>query len=302
MIKFFNFKLPLILFAVLLGFSSNAKLSRTSLKRGIFSKQLTVDATSLGGIARSCLKLAITNTTKDTLTVTVDPALIFTAEDTNYQNLVTWGDEVLVIEPSVTKEVDLVAFCGKSYAKCPRPKMKYKFWRQGDTNMVSTMRYAKKNNISPWVTQSAVWTYTNNHPINTVYDYGHPEESQQMVAYIAKQKKLTMPTQYMQLTTHERAGEAVTREDDLRKIYVPIKWKSMAEVRHMYVTVLKENGDVYKRIINNEHISGDEHTVWVEFNSVNDRKGTYYIELKDNNNKVWDKHKVVIGYGITEEK
>ena len=64
----------------------------------------------------------------------------------------------------------------------------------------------------------------------------------------------------------------------------------------MYVTVLKENGDVYKRIDGNEEIDQYGHTVWVEFNSVNDTKGTYYVELKDNTNKVWDKKMVIVGY------
>jgi hypothetical protein len=68
----------------------------------------------------------------------------------------------------------------------------------------------------------------------------------------------------------------------------------------MNVTVLKETGEVYKRIYSNDQIDKDGHTVIVEFNSVNDRKGTYYVELKDDDGKVWDRQKVIVGYDATE--
>lgn len=278
-----------------------ARILKTTLKNCIFTKKLTVNASPLvGGDYVLGLKFDLKNTTTDTLMVTIDPALIFVPEDTNYQNLVTWGSEILVVNASDSASIKLDAFCGKSYARCPKLNLKYNYWKQGDSNMIKTLKYAKENKMGIDLTQKSVWTYTNNHPLNSVYNYAQPKESEQLVKYIAGLRKMKVPDQFLDIKRHNDPGKPVLYHSDVKKLYIPIKWSDNPNIRHMFVTVFKENGDVYKRIVNSEQIVKNEHTVWVEFNTVNDNPGTYYIELKDNNNKVWDKKKVVISYNITE--
>ena len=113
-----------------------AKEMRTTLKKGMLSKQLVVAASSNGGHTGKCLKLAITNTSANSLSVFIDPALIFIPEDTIYPNLVTLGNETLALAPSETKVIDLDSYCGKSYAYSPRAKLNYKFASLGDSIMV----------------------------------------------------------------------------------------------------------------------------------------------------------------------
>ena len=288
-----------IAFAILLlshvTSSSFAVDQRTTLKRGIFSKQLTVKAISKGGHSGNCMKLSITNTTANNLSVTIDPALIFVPEDTAYQNLVTLGSEIIAIAPSATVDIDLRSFCGKSYARSPRKNLNYKFWRQGDSTMVRTLGYIKGNNFSNHLAQSAVWMFTNGHCLSTVYDHSQPSASENLIRYIADLKKYKIPTIFTELEQNNRPDQPAILQNGATKLFVPIKWNN-ENVRHMRVTILKENGDVYRKIDGHEEINKDGHTVWVEFNSVNDVKGNYFIELKDESSRVWARKQVTNGY------
>lgn len=299
--KLFKLCGPIFFCCCFISSSSSARVIKTTMKSALFNKNLVINASPLiGGGFLLGLKFDFNNKGEDTFMVTIDPALIFVPNDTNYQNLVTWGSEVLFINARDSASIKLHAFCGKSYARCPKPSLNYKFSKQGDSNMVKTMKYARENNLSEDLTQKAVWTYTNNHPLSSVYSYAQPKESEQFVKFIAGIRKMKVPDEFLEIKHHAEPDKPVFNSSDVRKLFVPVKWKDNDNVRHMFVTVLKENGDIYKHIQGNEFISGDEHTVLVEFNSVNDTKGIYYVELKDSNNKVWDRHKVVIGYEMED--
>ncbi len=289
-----SFLLFLTLFFINTGKAADAK--RTTLKRGIFNKQLTVVATSNGGHTGKCLKLNLTNTSSIPLEVTIDPAMIFVPDDTNYQNLVTWGTESVMIEPAATASIDVYAFCGKSYARGPRANLSYKFYRQGDSVMTKTMAYMKTQPVSMHLAQAAVWHFTNRHCLSSIYCDQAPAASENVVKFICNERKQTMPETYTEFEQSDKPGQPAFVANGQAKTYVPVKWKHTDSKRHMNVTVLKENGEVYKKIQGNDHIDKEGHTVWVEFNSVNDRKGVYYVELKDEDNKIWYKKKVIVGY------
>ena len=260
----------------------------------MLNKMLTVVATSNGGYSGKCLKLSITNASPDAMTVYIDPAMIFIPDDTTYQNLVTLGNETIVLAPSETKNINLDSYCGKSYAHIPRAKLNYKFARQGDSQMIKTLSYVKENNVASSLAQCAVWMYTNGHCLSSVYRHDQTSASEKFVKYIADLRKMKMPVTFTELQFNNNLDQPVLLMNGETKVFVPLKWQS-TDARNMYVTVLKENGDVYKRIYGNEEIDQYGHTVWVEFNSVNDTKGTYYVELKDDN-KIWDRKRVVVGY------
>ncbi len=284
-----------ILLLLLISSASFAADMRTTLKRGIFSKQLVVKATSNGGLWANSLKLSITNTSDKNMSVTVDPGLIFVPDDTLYQNLVTLGSETLAIAPSATVDINLHAYCGKSYAFGPKKNLNYKFWKQGDSVMVKTLGYIKTNQVGNSLAQSAVWMFTNGHCLSTVYDHKEPAASENLIKYIAELKKYKIPEVFTELAQNNRPDQPAILENGATKLFVPIKWKN-ENVRHMRVTILKENGDIYRKIDGHEEINKDGHTVWVEFNSVNDRKGNYFIELKDESSRVWARKQVTIGY------
>lgn len=292
--------MQLLFIAILVPLMASSKTVKTTLKRCIFRKQITMTASCNAVYPDKWLKLNLTNTTNDTLNITIDPALIFRPDDTVCQNMVAIGNETIAIAPAASQDIELKAFCGKSYGRCPYRNLKYTFWKQGDSAMVKTVNYMREKNVSNELMQNAIWRFTNNHSLRTVYDHRTPKASEDLIQFIAKEQKIKAPDIYTEFETDFKPGHQVFSPTGKAKTYVMVKWKHTDAPRHMNVTVLKENGEVYKRIYSNDQIDKEGHTVIVAFNSVNDSRGTYYVELKDDDGKIWDKQKVVVGYDATE--
>jgi len=265
-----------------------------SLKRAITKKMISLNALSKGGHLGKCMKLSITNTSPKEITIDVEPGLIFVPDDTTYQNLVSMGGESVILAPSATKEIDLEAFCGKSYARCPWAKTHYNYYRQGDSNMVKTLAYMKANNVPADLVQRAVWVFTNGHCLSTVYSAQYPQESENLIHYLAAVKKLKDPKYYVSSQLENRPGRSVIVADR-EKTFINMHWKSDEGYRHMRLFVLKENGAPYKEIEADQIIDKYGSTVQVEFDPRHDPHGTYHVVLRDDANKIWDQKTIVVG-------
>ena len=178
----------------------------------------------------------------------------------------------------------------------PCPQYELTLARRVDSVLVKTMKHMKEQQVSTSLGQTAVWHFTNRHCLNTVYDHNNPRASEELVQFIAKERHSKVPDIFTEYETSVKPGMPVMVADGKATTYVVVKWKHANAPKHMIVTVLKENGDVYKRIYGNDQIDKEGHTVLVAFNSVNDVKGVYYVELKGDDGKVWDKQKVIVGY------
>jgi hypothetical protein len=256
------------------------------------SKAITVKALSKGGACGKCIKLDLTNNTDTEFAIAIDPGLIFTPSDDKYQHLVLMGQETIALAPHATSTIDLQTFCGKSYAWGPKPNLGYSYWRQGDSNMVKMLRYANENNISKDLVQRAVWTFTNAHCLNSVYDYRFPQASEAFVAYIAKLKKCSLPDFFMEYGINNISGQPIMTHD--ARIYVTLHWGHEG-YRNMYLDIYKANGDHYKRINADRYIDKNGNTVQVEFDPIRDPKGAYNIVLHDDSRKIWDQKQVIVG-------
>ena len=275
------------------AFTTLSVANTVSLKRAMKAKMINVDAISTGGASRKSIRLQMTNNTDKELIVNVDPGLIFSPQDTVYQDLVLLGSETLVLAPSERKNIDLQTFCGKFYGRGPIPNLKYDFHKQGDSNMVKMLVYAKNNNIPIPVIQRAVWTFTNGKCLNTVYDSYWSRQSEDLVGYIASMKKMTMPEFYTEYKIQDRAGELMCASGH-SKVYATIHWDNGAS-RNVYVIVYKQNGEIYKTIEADRIIDSRGSTVQVEFDSNRDPDGTYAVRAHDENGRVLDQKVVMVG-------
>ncbi len=271
-----------------------ANADRITLKKGMASKKLSVKTFFGSKKFHHNLTFRITNNTQKELSVDVDPGLIFVPDDTTCQNMVTLGSEKVVLAPGATEELVVNNFCGKSYARCPTPNMNFTFWKQGDTSMIKTLSFARTENINFDLIQHAVWMFTNGHCLSSVYSTYNPAQSEKFVNYIAKLKHKAIPESFSLLTCSFEPGQPVIRESGNR-IVVPASWPNEG-YRHMYVTVYKANGEVYKKINADWVTDKKGTTVLVEFNAKKDLSGTYRIEARDNNNKIWFDKRLLIDF------
>ena len=279
----------------LCSFTGNvsAATSRVSLKNAMLRNLITVNAISNGGYRDRSIKLDIANNTSGELTIDMDPALIFIPEDTIYQNLVLLGNEALVLAPNASKTVDLQTYCGKSYAECPVQGIKYHYWKQGDSNLIKTLVYAKQYDIESHLTQLAVWTFTNGYCLNSIYCHYSPRVSETFMKYVSSLFKSPIPDYFKEYTLDDEPGRSVIASGG-QKTYVNMHWGNEG-YRQMYVAIYKENGDVYRKIEADQVIDKYGHTISVCFDPINDPKGVYYVRLHDETRKVWEQKRVVIG-------
>ena len=275
----------LIVLALFATASAKAEMDKITLKKALAGKKISMDVKRSDTDFYHSLTLTVTNTTKKPMELEIDPGMIFVPEDTNFQNLVTLGTERTQIEPGATKEVKVADFCGKSYAKGPRPGMKFSFWKQGDSLMIKTLKFARENALPTQLIQHAVWHFTNSHSLRSVYLTWYPNESEKLVKYMADLRHVPVPEYFKVLTTSTRPGEPMIKKDNSR-VVVPVHWPSEG-YRNRYVTVYRENGDVYKRVEGDRIVDKYGTSLNVEFKSKRDLPGRYKVEARDNNNRIW---------------
>ncbi len=285
-----------LLFTSILCFSfvSRANDGPVALRKVLLNKKVTLQAISNGGYCGTCLHLKLVNNTQQDLEVLVDPGMIFTPEDSSFQPLIAWGDETIALAANATGELDLKTFCGKYDAHCPAKNIKYTYRKQADTGLLKTLAFTKNKDYRPYLVQTAVWVFTNNRNISTVYDCTNDAGSEQLVRFIARIKKLPLPKYYAQYQHFEVAGKSVIQKDSM-KVIVPLSWSSDAE-DYMQVTVYDQNGKVYKKIEADRIIDKYGNTVLVQFLPNKDPKGRYTLEARDKHNKIWDHKEVEIDY------
>ncbi len=282
----FRFRLlSTLLLIVTLG--AHGKEIRTSLKKALADKKVSLFGQSNGGYCNKGLTLELTNNSPNTMIITVLPGMLFRPEDSGIrcQPLILLGDEVITLNTKEKKSIVLQTFCGDSHASCPYKGIKYVFARQLDTTLVNVLRYAKANSLDPHLIQYAVWTFTNNHPLRTVYAHYIPTVSENFVKYIAGIRKMKVPHYFVEHTLASNANHPVIRHGQERA-YVNMSWKANEGYRNVYVTVYKEGGERYKQVENN--IISDKYgsVVVVELNLVRDKSGTYIVRLHDDANNI----------------
>lgn len=259
------------------------------------SKLVTARAIARGGFMGPCLNLELCNNTGSTLSLTVDPALIFKPADNRYQPLVAVGEEQITIGAGKTKVVTLQTFCGKSSAGCPAKGVSYTYWKQGDTVMRQVSRYIKAHGLFGSLGQHAIWVLTSGHCLSNVYNpSGTPSEGSRLVAYMAGLLHQQVPEYY----THHRINTGNTPGEvfdlNLSKVYVPLRWHKESR-RNMHVVIFDHNREVYREIKSGQvSNSKGEHEIAVEFDPDRDPLGVYYVQLRDDESVVWIEKRVVM--------
>lgn len=135
---------------------------------------------------QKAMQLELHNTTRDVLHLTVDPALIFTPQDTAYQDLVLPGSELLVVQPGKTLSSAVQSFCGKAHAFAPGASLPYNFTKQGDSQMIRVAQYIRKRKLHDALGQAAIWALTDHRNLDGIYDPGQPKESADLLAFMVK--------------------------------------------------------------------------------------------------------------------
>lgn len=289
-------QLTIIVLLVLLNIkTTKANFHYVTLTKALEENIVSLEARSTnGGYSGKGIQLVLKNNTHNYLDVYIDPAMTFACTDDRYQDLVLLGNEIMVLDAHSDTALTLQTFCGKSYAWGPREGLSYTYLKQGDSNMIKMLTYAKIRDIDRHLIQRAVWMFTNGHKLRNVYSYTYPDVSRNFVHYISYITHQEIPEFYVRCRIVEHAVNRSVFVAGTDTTFVDVHWKESPR-RNAHVSIYDSNGNFIKEVTDNEYISSEGHTVVVAFPPKAYPDGVYYVKMHDDENRVHVTKKVVIG-------
>lgn len=251
---------------------------KTTLKSAMAKELVKVSALKAeGSYNEKGLSLKIDNKSKETLEISVDPALIFQPEDTAYQDLMIAGNERTTIAPGASRQLMLQSYCAKSYARGPLKGLVFRYQKQGDSNMIKVMDYVRKNGINNESAQHAVWVLTNKHDLSSVYIRGQDEASRKLVAYMAGLLHQELPPYFRQYNINTTPGQPVFVKKTL-KIFALFQWQ-LDQPKNLTLAVYDSSGRQVDKMFENKAFKKGGYELNATFESAAVTAGDYYIRL-----------------------
>lgn len=280
---------------VLLVGSARADIRNLPLSQAVKLGVVRVEAISNGGYNGQCLHLDVQNLSRETLRVEVDPGLIYRPLSEEYQHLVAFGGEGVMLAPQGCGGVDVRTFCGRSEADIPKAGHTYRFWKQGSATMQQTLAYLRTHNLHESLGQRAVWVITSGHSLRSVWDGRAASTSLALVKVMAGLLNQPVPQFFTQHTVNTSGdGPCFVRQPD--RIVVPLRWDESRARRAVHAVILRPDGTTYRRLGDGEIISPTDHSLRVSFEPQRDPAGEYIVRLYDDDNYTWQQVRVPVAW------
>jgi hypothetical protein len=251
-----------------------------------------ISATTTGkSFKGKALSLQVSNTTRERLQLTVEPALIFKPDEGGYQDLVLPSEEMLALAPGATATIEVQTFCGKASASAPGPKLSYKLWKQGDSNLIKVTQYIRRNNLYDYLGQQAVWVITDKSDLDGVIDPDRPKVSADLLALLVKLTGRQAPDVFRLYKLDTTAGQPVFTKRIL-KIVTKLEWR-LEDKAAISLGIYNKTGDLVQGILDSKPMTRGIFRMMVQFEAENAPPGNYYLRLfKDE--KLWQEKVVTV--------
>lgn len=224
------------------------------------------------------LQINITNQSKEALVIKIDPALIFEPEDTNYQDLILPGDEVLFVGPGRTNSLEVQTYCGKSYAMSPGSDLAFHFKEKGDERMQKGFGELKQLRASKHLSQQAVWFMTDKKKeLSTVYDSDQRLESLKLMAYLAKAYNIQLPEYRTERAIDTTTGN-IASLGAILKLHVTLEWKQ-ENPDNLSLSIFNDKNVRIASYFENKRVRTGMGKIDASFETREYPKGDYFIRL-----------------------
>lgn len=297
MMRFIKVCIPVLLLLLIANAVSAKDIPVVPFTKAIKDKRIKItNVVSNGGAITNGLTITIENLTKDEVRLKMDPALLFRSENEKYQDLVAVGEESLSIKGKSKANQKLRTFCGNAKALTPIKGLKYKFTGKGDEAFAKTTQYIKKEKVNNHLAQLAVWTFTNNHCLSTVFVPGYNEAKMvQLIKFIADATQQPVPDYYTYHKFTEKNSQPgeVMFDNNVTFLQTYVEWNVGERHRNVRIKILDKDRMFYKNIRNN--IVGRSNGIermYVTFDPAEDMPGEYYIQVIDDDNYLWTEKKI----------
>lgn len=279
--KFLTMKKLLALLAVAgAPFVALSAVIKMDLDKAIKSHDIKMEAINYEGrYVGKTTRLMLTNNNNSPIQVKVNVGMILRPDDTTYQPMVLAGEELLVVAPHQTGQVEVMTFCGNSPRSCPAEGLHYAFSRIGDDTLVKVLKYLKTNGLLDHLGQSAVWVVTNGHSPRGVYDVNRDAESKKLVDFLCAATGRNTPDYYTVTQINETPSQPAYVP---KPLMIVAKFEIMLDApKTMTLGVYDDRGNLIQKVFENQEFGKTGHRFRVEFESADVPAGKYYIRLKE---------------------
>lgn len=144
-------------------FNNYAHVKKMELNKALKSNFIRVEAKSLGGHQGYCVGLTITNLTKDSLQISLEPGTLLKALEEKYQDILVTKQETIRLKRLEKKSQTVLGYCCQASDCSPRIDSKFSVGFHSDSNLVTLARYLNTNTSETDAEQHAIWAISNNH-------------------------------------------------------------------------------------------------------------------------------------------
>lgn len=144
-------------------FNNYAHVKKMELNKALKSNFIRVEAKSLGGHQGYCVGLTITNLTKDSLQISLEPGTLLKALEEKYQDILVTKQETIRLKRLEKKSQTVLGYCCQASDCSPRIDSKFSVGFHSDSNLVTLARYLNTNPSATDVEQHAIWAISNKH-------------------------------------------------------------------------------------------------------------------------------------------
>ena len=237
------------------------------------------------------LTMKLNNKSSKQLIIIIDPALIFGAADSSYQNLIILGNEIVNIAPKQTKNVLIQTYCGNSDKLAPDKNIQYSYKYQADSNLIKTLIFIKKNQVSNTLAQSAVWFFTDSFPnLNDIYQYSQQEKSKLLVTFICDLLHVPYPEYFFEKSI-ETTPHQVVSSPVILQLSVDIKWEQ-ANKTLLSLSIFNDKNAKIESYFELKEMKAGRYELHASFKTSAYPKGNYTVRLYNNKNETIKEIKV----------
>jgi hypothetical protein len=284
--SFFSMKhlsLLLVVFC-LLPVVAFAKFKKITLREALANNEITLKAENINGqFNGKTTKLSITNQSKHELGVVVELGTILKPGDSMNQPMILAKEEYVLLQPSGTRHVEVMTFCGNVKKHGPEKGAGYSYWKQASDTLVEVLKFALANKLETDLAQEAVWVITNNRPVSEVY---HPDMQirKKLTEMLVKYTSQPLPDYYTIHDQPEQPGQPLQERKALKimaDFNVPLEAPAV-----LTLGVYNSKGDMIQKVFERQEFRRAIHNFTVEFGLEDAPPGKYYIRLTDDSRTI----------------
>lgn len=275
----FSLAIQILVLIILSSSTSFSKNKKLSLMEAVESKLVNFQAVRTEhGFNSKGLRLNITNQSKEALVIKIDPALLFEPNDTNYQDLMLPGNEMIFVAAGRTNAIEVQTYCAKSDAQSPGSDLAFTFKQKGDSKMIKTLAYLRDIGARTDLSQQAVWFMTDKKKtLSKVYASNQREESKKLILFLSSLYDIPLPHYNIERGIDTTSGN-VAYLGPVLKLHVTIEWKQESP-ENLSLSIFNDKNIRIASYFENQKVQRSIGKIDASFETREYPKGDYFVRL-----------------------